>query len=104
MVCAVASRFIDDDRLDIQYSPADPMASKQSKGFEYFRASSGSASPALMSATLYDIQSSVLAILWLLGAATPIRYAIKVNRTLSWLFTERVLFPAQRLGLRWLRQ
>ncbi|KAM0754722.1 hypothetical protein T439DRAFT_345565 [Meredithblackwellia eburnea MCA 4105] len=72
MVCAVASRFVDDERLNVPYSPTDPIASKQSKGFEYFRASSGSASPALMSATLYDIQSSVLAISWLLGAATPI--------------------------------
>ena len=63
MVCAVAARFVDDERLDIQYSATDAAASRQSKGFEYFRASSGSASPALMSATLYDIQSSVLAIL-----------------------------------------
>ncbi|KAK4704332.1 hypothetical protein P7C70_g1875, partial [Phenoliferia sp. Uapishka_3] len=72
MVCAVAARFVEDERLDIQYAVSDPVASRQSKGFEYFRASSGSASPALMSATLYDIQSSVLAIAWLLGAATPI--------------------------------
>lgn len=67
LVCAVASRFVEDERLNTPYSPA----SQQSKGFQYFRAAWDAVRPALTTSSLYDLQSSVLAPLWLLGAASP---------------------------------
>jgi hypothetical protein len=67
MICALGSRWVDDERLTLPSSPSHPNGSAQSRGFDFFRASSGSASPALVSATLYDIECSVLGVIWLLG-------------------------------------
>ncbi|KAI5477108.1 Zn(2)-C6 transcription factor [Pseudohyphozyma bogoriensis] len=72
MVCALGAREVEDERLNIMYAEGDYEGSRHSRGFEFFRAGSASASPALMSAKLFDIQASVLGIVWLLGSSTPI--------------------------------
>ncbi|ORY82329.1 fungal-specific transcription factor domain-domain-containing protein [Leucosporidium creatinivorum] len=73
MVLALGSRWITDDpRLVPPSAPSHPTGANQSRGFDFFRASSASASPTLVSATLFDIQCSLLCVLWLMGSASPI--------------------------------
>lgn len=62
-----------DERLIPPPSPSHPNGQEQSRGFELFRAATEAASPALISATLYDLQMSVLLVLWLLGELSPSR-------------------------------
>jgi len=72
MVFAVGARYVNDERLPLLNAPANPVGAEHSRGFDFFRTGSLSASPSLVSSTLYDLQSSVLAIVWLCGAASPI--------------------------------
>mgnify|MGYP001576627346 len=71
-MCAIGARFLDDERLTVPSSPLHPAGSEQSRGFDFFRAASNSASPLLISATLFDLQCSVLTVVWLLGSTSPV--------------------------------
>ncbi|GAA5891242.1 hypothetical protein JCM6882_004633 [Rhodosporidiobolus microsporus] len=96
-VCALGSRFLDDPRLDPPASSfpssssslpssrsyLDPAQLRIARGYQYFWASCTAASTPLVSATLYDIQADVIAILWLLGSTglitswTAVGFAIR---------------------------
>ncbi|KAK4058303.1 Gypsy retrotransposon integrase-like protein 1 [Microbotryomycetes sp. JL221] len=72
-VCALGARFSNDKRLEAPERPTShPEGSANSRGFDYFKASAACNSPLLVGATLYDMQASVLNVLWLMGAASPI--------------------------------
>lgn len=72
MMLAIASRFVEDDRIFMPMSDTQPQGAQQSRGFDFFKSGSNAGGLSLTSSTLYDLQSSALSIIWLCGAASPI--------------------------------
>lgn len=107
MVLALGSRFVDDPRLVIPTSPSHPTGASQSRGFDFFRASSASASPTLVSATLFDIQCSLLCVLWLMGelalvvVVVVMRPSLGDDRGPTICHTLQVLLRPSLHGLLW---
>ncbi|KAM0754759.1 hypothetical protein T439DRAFT_321801 [Meredithblackwellia eburnea MCA 4105] len=73
-VLALGSRFVDDPRIPIHdlVVAKDPDKAGHVKGFQFFQAASGEMASHLVPPSLFDIQGSVLSLLWLMGAASPI--------------------------------
>jgi hypothetical protein len=78
-ICTLGARFVDDPRLDIDpsqvptdfdaYSPEGAAELPLARGYHYFWASCETATPPLLSATIYDLQSACIQILWLFGSS-----------------------------------
>ncbi|KAM0754760.1 hypothetical protein T439DRAFT_321802 [Meredithblackwellia eburnea MCA 4105] len=73
-VFALGARFIDDPRLPTSpmIEGADPKTQGHAKGFSFFHAASGEIASHLVTPTLFDIQGSVLCVVWCLGATSPL--------------------------------
>lgn len=72
MCCALGSRYVDDDSV----FPTDPTGlhfegPQQSRGYDFFISASVTCSPKLSPATLFDLQSQCLTVLWLAASASP---------------------------------
>lgn len=72
-VCALGARFTDDPRVFPTIPPGEAeLHGKQAAGSTFFLGAMRSATPWVMAATLYDLQTLPLTVLYLCGAATPI--------------------------------
>ncbi|SCV74151.1 BQ2448_6583 [Microbotryum intermedium] len=72
MVCALGARVVRDPRLPGVTSPSYPEGAGYARGYEFYKASVGSAASTLGSASLEDLQTSVLTSIWYLGSTSPI--------------------------------
>ncbi|GJN87314.1 hypothetical protein Rhopal_000262-T1 [Rhodotorula paludigena] len=71
-LCALGARFVDDARLDPPADPAcgphEPGDLRLARGYAYFAAIWGCEKDPFSSANLFDLQQSVISLLWLFGA------------------------------------
>ncbi|KAL8286426.1 hypothetical protein RQP46_004443 [Phenoliferia psychrophenolica] len=74
MIFALGCRSHKDPRIPVPplVLTVDPGHKEHAAGFDYFMAASGDTINHLTTASLFDIQNSVLGVIWLFGAATPI--------------------------------
>ena len=74
MIFALGARFHKDPRIPISVlaSPINPAHQDHAAGFEFFLAATGELLTHITPASLFDIQNSVLAVLYCLGATTPV--------------------------------
>ncbi|KDE06017.1 hypothetical protein MVLG_03699 [Microbotryum lychnidis-dioicae p1A1 Lamole] len=72
MVCALGARVVIDPRLPGVTSPSHPDGAAYARGYEFYKASVGSAPSTLGSASLEDLQTSVLTSIWYMGSTSPI--------------------------------
>lgn len=71
MILAIGASWVEDSRLSHSGFPAHTSGCR---GFKFYSASLGRPTPSsvIIPSTLFDIQASVLGVIWLLGATTPV--------------------------------
>ncbi|KAM0754614.1 hypothetical protein T439DRAFT_321650 [Meredithblackwellia eburnea MCA 4105] len=83
-VFALGCRFVDDSRIPIHelLVNMDPASTGHVRGFAYFRSATGEYASHLVAPTLFDIQGSVLSVLWTMGGTTPIICWLRVGMSI----------------------